>query len=108
LCRPSSPRAKSVIDRQLATGTSNPSDPFARGVIQGSERLLCINEADGKLLWKHEYDCPYTVSYPAGPRAAPLVSDGKVYSLSAAGNLLCLNATSGKVVWSHDFKKDFE
>jgi len=96
-----------VIDRQLAVGTSNPSDPFARGVIQGSERVLCLNEADGKLLWKHEYDCPYTVSYPAGPRAAPLVSDGKVYSLGAEGNLLCLDASSGKVVWSHDFKKDF-
>jgi len=96
-----------VCDRQLAAGTRNPSDPFARGVIQGSERLLCLNEADGKLLWKYEYDCPYTVSYPAGPRVAPLVSDGKVYSLGAEGNLLCLDASSGKVVWSHDFKKDF-
>jgi outer membrane protein assembly factor BamB len=47
------------------------------------------------------------VSYPAGPRAAPLVSDGKVYSLGAEGNLFCLDAESGKIGWSHDFKKDF-
>src|SRR5258707_15047514 len=26
-----------VADRQLAQGASNPSDPFARGVIRGSE-----------------------------------------------------------------------
>src|ERR1041385_5684768 len=37
-----------VIDRQLETGTKNPADPFARGIISGSERILCLNEADRK------------------------------------------------------------
>src|SRR5204862_4047098 len=41
-----------VTDRQLAQGASNPADPFARGVIRGTERALCLNEADGKLIWK--------------------------------------------------------
>jgi outer membrane protein assembly factor BamB len=95
-----------VTDRQLAEGANNPADPFARGIINGKERVLCLNESDGKIVWKHEYDCPYTVSYPAGPRVAPLVSAGKVYTLGAEGNLLCLNAADGKVVWEHDFKKD--
>ena len=96
-----------VMDRQLAPGTSNPSDPFARGEIPGSERVLCLNEADGRILWKHEYDCPYAVSYPAGPRATPTVHAGKVYALGTEGNLFCLDATSGKELWSHDFKKDY-
>jgi outer membrane protein assembly factor BamB len=96
-----------VIDRQLETGTKNPADPFARGIIPGSERVLCLNEADGKLLWKHEYGCPYSVSYPAGPRATPLVSGGKVYTLGAEGNLCCLDARGGKLLWSRDFKKDY-
>ena len=97
-----------VTDRQLSEGTSNPSNPFERGTIRGSERVLCLNEADGKVLWKHEYDCPYTISYPAGPRATPLVNDGKVFTLGAEGNLLCLNTRDGKVIWSRDFKKDFD
>lgn len=96
-----------LTDRQLAEGASNPADPFARGTIKGVERVLCLNEADGKLLWKYEYECPYTISYPAGPRVAPLVSDGKVFTLGAEGNLICLDAKSGKPVWSRDFKKDF-
>jgi outer membrane protein assembly factor BamB len=96
-----------VIDRKLAPDTRNPADPFARGIIPGSERVLCLNEADGKLIWKHEYDCPYSVSYPAGPRATPLVSAGKVYTLGAEGNLCCLEAKSGKLNWSKDFKKDY-
>jgi hypothetical protein len=52
-----------VMDRQLATGAKNPASAFTRGEIPGSERVLCLNEADGKILWQHEYDCPYTVSY---------------------------------------------
>src|SRR2546423_6733287 len=30
-----------VTDRQVASGASKPSDPFARGIIPGSERVLC-------------------------------------------------------------------
>jgi len=59
-----------VTDRTLAEGTKNPKEAFPmrpfKG-IPGSERVLCLNEADGKLLWKHEYDCTYTCSYPLGP-----------------------------------------
>jgi outer membrane protein assembly factor BamB len=96
-----------LSDRQLAQGVSNPADPFARGVIRGSERVLCLDEANGHVNWKYEYDCPYTVSYPAGPRVTPLVAEGRVYSLGAEGNLFCLDAATGKVVWSSDFKKEF-
>jgi outer membrane protein assembly factor BamB len=96
-----------VTDRLLAKGSNNPADPFARGVIPGTERVLCINEADGKVLWQHEYDCPYTIAYPAGPRATPVVDNGKVYTLGAEGNLFCFDAGKGDVIWSRDLKKDF-
>ena len=96
-----------VMDRVLAQDARNPSDPFQRGSITGGERVLCLNEIDGKMLWQHQYDCSYTVSYPAGPRVAPLVSDGKVFTLGAEGNLFCLDAESGKPLWTHEFKKDF-
>jgi outer membrane protein assembly factor BamB len=96
-----------VTDRQLAKDASNPSNPFQRGEIPGTERVLCLDESSGKILWQHEYDCAYTVSYPAGPRATPLVSDDKVYTLGAEGQLFCLSTKDGKVVWSKDFKKDY-
>jgi outer membrane protein assembly factor BamB len=78
-----------------------------RGSIPGTERVLCLNEADGKLLWQHEYECAYNVSYPAGPRATPVVHDGKVYTLGTEGDLLCLDASGGKVLWTKQFKKEF-
>src|SRR5438552_9411260 len=96
-----------LSDRQLAPKSANPADPFQRGIIAGTERVLCLNEADGKVLWKHEYDCPYNVSYPAGPRASPIIEQGKFYTLGTEGNLFCLDARKGNVLWSHELKKDF-
>jgi len=96
-----------LTDRIVAPKTSTPSDPFARGQIPGVERVLCLDEGDGKVIWKHEYDCPYDMSYPAGPRATPLVESDRVYTLGAEGNLLCFQRDSGEVIWSRDFKRDF-
>ena len=96
-----------VMDRLLAQGTRNPSDPFKSGIIPGSERVLCLDEATGKILWQHEYNCDYTVSYPAGPRTTPVIEGDRVYTLGAEGNLLCLNTKNGDVIWSKDFKKDY-
>jgi len=52
----------------------------------GGDGFVCLNADDGKILWRHEYDCLYTVSYPAGPRTTPVVSEGKVFALGAEGN----------------------
>ena len=97
-----------ITDRKVAAGARvNAGDPFDLGVIAGSERVLCLDERDGRVLWTHEYQCSYSVSYPAGPRATPVVSGGRVFTLGTEGNLFCLDAETGKVIWSRDFKKDF-
>jgi outer membrane protein assembly factor BamB len=96
-----------VMDRILAKDASNPSDPFERGIIKGNERILCLDEKTGSIAWTREYDCPYSVSYAAGPRATPTVNGGKVYTLGTEGNLLCHDAKTGKPVWSHDCKKEY-
>jgi outer membrane protein assembly factor BamB len=96
-----------VADRRLAQGASNPAGPSDPNVIRSFERVLCLREADGQVIWQYEYECPYTISFPAGPRVAPMVSDGKVYTLGAEGRLCCLDALDGKVLWAHEFKKDF-
>src|SRR5205085_6504680 len=99
-----------VRDRVLAEGAKNHPEPFPqrpRQGIPGRERVLCLSAADGKELWKHEYDCPYTVSYPLGPRCTPTVHGGMVYALGTEGNLHCLDAATGKVVWARELKKDY-
>lgn len=96
-----------VMDRERAVGPDGkPLRPTRQG-IPGKERVLCLGTADGKLLWKHEYDCPYKVSYGSGPRTTPLVRDGRVYTLGAMGDLRCLDAATGEVRWSRNFVQDF-
>ncbi len=64
-----------------ASGDRTP-DPNSRSKLQGQERVLCFSAADGRLLWKHEYDCAYEISFPAGPRATPTVDGERVYTLA--------------------------
>jgi outer membrane protein assembly factor BamB len=96
-----------VMDRQRAKGPDGkPLRPTRQGIL-GKERVLCFGAADGKLLWKHEYECPYKVSYPSGPRTTPLISEGRVYTLGAMGDLFCLDARTGKPVWERHLMKDY-
>lgn len=80
---------------------------FERKEFTGTERVMCLDDATGQELWKHEYPVKYTISYPAGPRCTPSIHNGKVYTLGAEGNLFCFDANSGKVVWQKDFNKDY-
>lgn len=96
-----------LMDRQVAAKESVPGNAFSRGIIPGTERVLCLNARTGEKVWEHVYDCTYTMSYSTGPRCTPVVSGGKVWALGAEGNLFCLDAANGKVLWSHDFKTDY-
>jgi len=76
------------------------------------ERVLCFDESTGKLLWSH----PYAVDYPdwafdpnaGGPRATPIIRDGKVFTLGALGQLFCLDAVKGEVVWENNLAKEYQ
>ncbi|MEI6505678.1 MAG: PQQ-binding-like beta-propeller repeat protein [Planctomycetota bacterium] len=80
---------------------------FERKQSTGTERVLCLDEATGKEIWKHEYPVTYTIAYPAGPRCTPTVHGDRVSTLGAEGDLYCFEAATGKVVWSRDLKKDY-
>jgi len=86
----------------------NTNSPTGRDRLTGKERVLCFDAAEGKPLWKHEYECPYNISYSCGPRCTPTVHGGRVYALGAEGNLLCLDAAKGTVLWSKDLKKEYK
>jgi outer membrane protein assembly factor BamB len=97
-----------VMDRERAKDEKGqPLRPTRQGIL-GNERVLCLDAADGKVVWKHEYDCPYTISYPTGPRTTPLVHQGRVWTLGAMGDLFCLDAADGKVRWSKNLVKEYK
>lgn len=96
-----------VTDFQTTNGKST-NDPAARDKVQGTERVLCLDEATGKELWSVPYDLTYQISYANGPRATPTVDGQFVYSLGAEGNLLCLDVATGKIVWKKQLAEAYK
>lgn len=96
-----------IMDRPDSETRGNPGGALKRAAETGRERVLCLDERDGRVLWQYEYECPYFISYPAGPRASPAVADNRVYTLGAEGDLHCLDVATGRVVWSRAFKRDY-
>lgn len=96
-----------VMDRQLDRGQSNPNNPFAKTPVGGTEGIVCLEVETGKVRWKYDYPCRYTISYPSGPRVTPTVDRGNVYAVGAMGDMFCCDAKSGKLIWKTNFVKEF-
>ncbi|WP_437223330.1 PQQ-binding-like beta-propeller repeat protein [Planctomicrobium sp. SH661] len=90
------------------TGENVKVDNFDRATNQGTERVLCLDEKTGKVLWKHESPVTYGISYPSGPRCTPTVDGERVYTLGAEGSLICFNVADGKVIWSKELKEEYK
>ena len=79
-----------------------------KGVLPGTERVLCLDLKTGDAIWTHEYDRTYQkVDRPMGPRTTPAVDGNRVYTLGSMGDLYCLDAKTGKPIWSKYFGTDY-
>ncbi len=72
------------------------------------ERVLCLDEETGKILWTHAYTVIYKISYPAGPRETPVIDNGLVYTIGGMGDMFCLDAKTGEVRWQKNFVNDYD
>ncbi|MEM9644345.1 MAG: PQQ-binding-like beta-propeller repeat protein [Planctomycetota bacterium] len=95
-----------VFDYQKSSGDVV-NDPGTRATLQGQERLHAIDEKTGDVIWTHAYNCPYSISYPVGPRCTPTVDGDRVYNLGSEGNLKCLGVRDGNVIWERNLKSEF-
>jgi len=78
---------------------------------QGNERLLCLDEKTGEILWTREWNVDYaglSPTYATGPRATPTVDGDLVYMQGAKGVLHSLKVSDGAVLWSKDFVTTYE
>lgn len=85
-------------------------DPESRR-MEGTERLVVLDEATGKTLWTDEWPASYAsiqASYAIGPRATPTVDGSRVYVVGAVGALRAYDSRTGDLSWSHDFVKEYD
>jgi outer membrane protein assembly factor BamB len=77
---------------------------------ESKERVVCLDAKSGETRWEHAYDsdpAPGHVSeFGDGPRATPLISGDRIYTIGVSGSMHCLDKNSGKVHWSKELWKD--
>lgn len=104
----STPIGEGYTGPAVANGRVYVTDFMREGGNRGTERVLCLDAESGKILWKHEYPCQYTVSYPFGPRATPVVDASRVYTIGAQGHMFCFETETGKILWQKNFVDDYK
>ena len=78
----------------------------------GDEVISAYALSDGRSIWTHRQAVAYTptsaaAGHGAGPKATPLLHQGRLYALGASGILTCLDLATGRQVWRHDFVARF-
>jgi len=96
-----------VADYQLETGKIT-NNAGSRDRLTGKERMVCLDAKSGSVLWTKAYERNYSLSYPGGPRATPVVVDGTVIALGAEGDLVCLSTEDGSELWKRPIAEEFK
>ena len=77
--------------------------------VNDRETVKALDINTGKAIWTFDYDTKYhdDFGFDDGPRSAPTVAGGKIYTFGAEGMLTCLNASTGKKVWNVDTRAKY-
>jgi outer membrane protein assembly factor BamB len=79
---------------------------YTMGDKAGSQQVVALNKADGKILWSAKVG-PVWVDDYAGPRGTPTVDGDSVYAMGTEGDLVALEAATGKERWRKSLPRDF-
>jgi outer membrane protein assembly factor BamB len=73
-----------------------------------AEVAEAFDAATGKSLWRHEEPSGYRDGFGVGdgPRATPVIADGRVFTLGPAGVMNALDLKTGKPLWRRDLKAE--
>ena len=77
--------------------------------VRGREVLEALDARTGASIWRYDYPTAYRddFGFDEGPRSAPVVSGGRVYTFGAQGQLHAVDLDTGAGVWSVDTRQRF-
>ncbi len=78
---------------------------FTIGNSQDTNTVYCLDRETGTERWTYRYACRAGKKF-AGPRAAPTIADGRVYTFSRSGHLHCFSVEDGTCLWTRNVVED--
>jgi outer membrane protein assembly factor BamB len=78
--------------------------------VGDSETVDCLEAGTGKRFWRYQYPTAYQdrYGYCDGPRAAPVIDSGLVFTIGAEAKVHCLDLSTGEVKWKHDLNEEYK
>ena len=78
-------------------------------LVDGEERIDCLDPVDGSPLWSTSYPVDYRdrYGYSDGPRGSPWISGDRAVALGVASMLTCVSMEDGRVLWQHDLREQY-
>lgn len=77
---------------------------YTAGHADGKDTVYCLDSKTGQDAWSYDYEIGDGGKYK-GPRATPVIVDGKVYAQSWQGRALCLSVADGSRIWEASFEE---
>jgi outer membrane protein assembly factor BamB len=80
---------------------------YTTGNLSDGQAVICLNAADGSVIWKkamtdavpkHGYD---------GSRCTPSIDGERLYAIASSGKIVCLKTADGSEIWSRDFRTEW-
>lgn len=100
---------------KVTVGAGHSSPIVAGGRVyqfsrEGEDEVVrAIELASGKVLWRQAYAAPYQMnsaatSHGKGPKATPVLAEGRLITFGISGVLSAWDAASGRLLWRKSFE----
>jgi len=96
------------------TGYSTPAIVGTRLVfmhrLADEEIVECLHPETGTSHWQFRYATGFEdrYGYNNGPRASPVIDEGRVFTVGAEGKVYCLDLGTGRVAWTRDLRAEYK
>ena len=104
---------------QVEVGTGYATPLVSEGRIyqyarQGElEVIHCLQLKTGEKIWTNSVEAPFKMGgggewHGKGPKGAPVLADGKLFTMGISGALTAWRASDGEILWSRDHSDEYE
>ena len=103
-----------VWERAVGAGFAGPVVADGRVIVfhrvEGREVVEALAADTGRTVWRYGYPTTYRddFGFDEGPRSAPVVVDGRVYTFGAQGALHAVDLETGEGLWSQNTHQQYE